>query len=264
LLCDAQRAAFERDGYLVVEGLVDAAEIARVRDIAHRLVAARAGWERGDFLDLVGNDCDDREPAMPQILMPQRYASELGHSGLHAVAERIAAELLGSPLQVEGEHVICKPPRVGPPTPLHQDEAFWSGATEYTSLSIWFPLCDATPDNGCLRFVPGSHHGPVLDHHSFAGDPCNNSIEIDQPERFAPSDVLCRAGGATVHHCRTIHGAYANRSDQPRLAYIFGFGLPARRLANPRPFPWQDGRQLLREERARSAGYEATRMRPEL
>jgi ectoine hydroxylase-related dioxygenase (phytanoyl-CoA dioxygenase family) len=263
-ISEAQRAAFERDGYLVLHDLVDVGEVARVRDIAARLVAARAGWERGDFFDLVGNDSDDRPPAMPQLLMPQRYSPELAHTGLRVAAERIASELLGAPPQAEGEHVICKSRRTSPPTPLHQDEAFWSGATEYRSLSIWFPLLDARPDNGCLRFVPGSHRGPVLDHHIFAGDPTNNSIEVDAPERFAPVDAHCPAGGATVHHCRTIHGAHANRSEHHRLAYIFGFGLPARRLATPRPFPWNEQRRLLREERARSRGYEPTRMRPEL
>ena len=261
---EAQRAAFERDGYLVLSALVEPDEIARVRDIAVRLVAARVGWERGDFFDLVGNDGDDRPPAMPQLLMPQRYAPELAHTGLRTAAQRIAVELLGTACVAEGEHVICKPGRTGPPTPLHQDEAFWSATTEYRSLSIWFPLLDARPDNGCLRFVPGSHLGPVLDHHSFAGDPTNNSIEVDAPEQFAPVDAPCGAGGATVHHCRTVHGAHGNRSMEPRLAYIFGFGLPARRLATARSFPWQDQRRLLREDRARSRGYEPTRMRPEL
>jgi ectoine hydroxylase-related dioxygenase (phytanoyl-CoA dioxygenase family) len=261
---EAQRTAFERDGYLVLDGLVDAAELARVHELTHRLVAARAGWDRGDFFDLVGNDKDDDAPAMPQLLMPQRYAPELARNALRDAAARIAAELLGEPATAEGEHVICKPPRTGPPTPLHQDEAFWSAATEYRSVSIWFPMCDAVPGNGCLRFVPGSHRGPVLDHHSFAGDPTNNSLELAAPERFAPRDAPCRAGGATVHHCRTIHGAYANRSDAPRLAYIFGFGLAARRRAAPRSFPWQDERRLLREDRARSRGHEPTRMRPEL
>jgi hypothetical protein len=263
-LGDAQRAAYERDGYAVLPALVDPGEIARVRDIALRLIAARAGWERGDFFDLVGNDRDDQPPAMPQLLMPQRYAPELAGTQLRSAAQRIASELLGAPVVVEGEHVICKPGPTGPPTPLHQDEAFWSPTTEYRSLSIWFPLLDARPDNGCLRFVPGSHRGPVLDHHSFAGDPTNNSIEIDAPERFAPVDAPCPAGGATVHHCRTIHGAHDNRGEEPRLAYIFGFGLPARQLATPRSFPWQNQRRSLREDRAHSLGHEPTRMRPEL
>lgn len=266
---NAERAAFARDGYLVLDELVDVAELARVHAVVRRLVAERAGWDHGDFFDLVGNDGADASidagaVAMPQLLMPSRYAPELARCGLRDAAERIAAALLGEFPIAEGEHVICKPPHTGPATPLHQDEAFWSAATEYRSLSIWFPLGEATRGNGCLRFVPGSHDGPVLDHHSFAGDPTNNSLELDAPARFEPRDAPCRAGGATVHHCRTIHGAHPNASAEPRFAYIFGFGLPARRRTTAREFPWQHGRALQRDERARRSGHEPTRMRPEL
>ena len=47
------------------------------------------------------------------------------------------------------------------------------------------------------------------------------------------------AGGATVHDGRTVHGAGANLSGQPRRALVFGFGLAPVLLDVPNRYPWQ-------------------------
>jgi ectoine hydroxylase-related dioxygenase (phytanoyl-CoA dioxygenase family) len=254
---------YEEHGYLVLRDVVPHEEVRRVRAIMETLVARRAGEERGDFLDLAGSD-DGTEPALPQILMPQSYAPELAAGALRTAAEAVARQLLGEDVVPEGEHSIIKPPFDGAPTPMHQDEAFWSGRVDYRSLSIWFPLQDVDEENGCMSFVPGSHRLGVLPHHSQDGDVTRNGLEIDGTEQFSPVVMPLRAGDATVHHCRTIHVAGPNRTATPRYAYIYGFGLPARPAAEPRDFPWLEEKRLAREERARAAGFELTRMRPEL
>jgi hypothetical protein len=262
-LTDSDMQRFADDGYVAIRGATTVDEVERVRAIVESLVERRAGIARGDYLDLVGDDRTE-VARVPQILMPARYASELADAPLRAHAERIARALLGGPVVYEGEHLITKPPSCAPDTPLHQDEAFWGENTEYHSLSIWFPLQDADEDNGCLRFVPGSHRLDVVPHRSIGGDRANNGLEVVDAERFRPVSLPLRRGDASVHHCRTIHGSGPNRSDRPRHAYIFGFGLPARAREQPREFGWLRDRVLVREARARQAGYEPTRMRPEL
>ena len=254
---------FHTDGYLSIKGLVPAQDVQRARAIAAALVEQRVGSERGDYLDLVG---DDRAEAarVPQILMPARYAPELANSPLRAAAERIAQDLLAGPVMYEGEHIIAKPSPPGDEVPLHQDEAFWGENTEYDSISIWFPLQDTDERNGCLRFVPGSHRGEVVPHRSIGGDRSNNGLEIVAPEQARTVSAPLGCGDATVHHCRTIHGSGPNHSGDVRYAYIFGFGRPARVRAQPRQFAWLHGRTLARETRVLEAGHELTRMRPEL
>jgi ectoine hydroxylase-related dioxygenase (phytanoyl-CoA dioxygenase family) len=264
LLTEEDKRFFESSGYLVIRNATPVEEVERVRGIVASLVERRAGDERGDFLDLVGSDRPGEEARLPQILMPIRYAPEIANGRLREDAERIARELLGGPVIYEGEHIITKPPQISPETPLHQDEAHWGERTDYNSLSIWFPLQDTHEENGCLRFVPGSHKLDVQPHRSVGGDPRINGLELAEPQRFQPISEPLLAGGATVHHCRTIHGACSNRSPRPRYAYIMGFGLQARPRAEPRDFYWLKEKQLLREERARQGGYELTRMRPEL
>jgi ectoine hydroxylase-related dioxygenase (phytanoyl-CoA dioxygenase family) len=114
------------------------------------------------------------------------------------------------------------------------------------------PLQPATVENGCMQFVPGSHREGVQPHHNINNDPRVHGLEIDQ---FDPNQaVACPipAGGVTIHHCRTIHYAGPNQTDQPRRAYILIFAVPPVELEAPRDFYWQNW-QTARQERARQS-----------
>jgi hypothetical protein len=257
-----QKSFYAENGFLSVESVTSVQEVRRVRSIIERLMVERAGVGRGDRLDVVGDDDPAAEEKSPQLLMPCNYAREL-IGRLHEDARQLARQLLGDDLVSEGEHVIMKPP-CGPGTPLHQDEAFWSPQTDYCSLSIWFPLADVREESGCMMFVPGSHKHGIVPHRSINGDRRNNGIEVCEGDSFSTVPIPLMAGAATIHHCRTIHGATPNRSSQPRYAYILGFGLPHERSSDVRNFYWQEGRELRREILAQAGGYELTRMHPEL
>jgi len=263
-LRDDQRTAYRENGYLILDSCVSADEIGRVKGIVERLFQIRAGRHNGDFLDLAGTDDDSEEATLPQILMPVKYSPELAECALREAALRIARDLLGDFVHCEGEHAIMKPRLGGAETPFHQDEAFWSDLTEYDSLSVWFPLQDVAEDNGCMRFVTRSHLLGVLPHRSVYGDIRRNGLEIQDSTEFSWVSASLKVGGATVHHCRTVHGAGPNRTEHDRFAYIFGFGLPARRATVGRDFYWLREKQLQREERARREGFALTKMRPEL
>jgi ectoine hydroxylase-related dioxygenase (phytanoyl-CoA dioxygenase family) len=119
------------------------------------------------------------------------------------------------------------------------------------------PLQQATVENGCMQFIPGSHKLEVLPHHSIGHDPRVHGLEVDDvPEVDEERAVACPLppGGATFHASRTLHYAGANKSDQPRRAYILGFGAPAKQRDEPRRFPWQEEKQTARQQRAGKAG----------
>src|SRR3569833_2700619 len=63
------------------------------------------------------------------------------------------------------DHAIYKLPRNKASTAWHQDEAYSGRAIPLRSVHFWIPLQDATIDNGCMWFIPGSNHGGVLPHH---------------------------------------------------------------------------------------------------
>ena len=51
---------------------------------------------------------------------------------------------------------------------------------DYNSISIWIPLQDATVENGCMWFIPGSHTQEVVPHHTINHDPRVHGLEMDQ------------------------------------------------------------------------------------
>lgn len=236
-LSDAQVAAFHRDGFLAIEQLTTADEIAAMREVYDRLFGRRDGFDKGDHLELSELDDEGRE-TLPQILSPDKYAPELASTLARRNALALARQLLGPEAEHSGDHAIMKPPGLGAPTPWHQDEAYWNPAVLHTALSIWMPLQEATVENGCMHFVPGSHVRDVVPHHLASADA--HALEVDSSELVA-DEVACPipAGGATIHHCRTVHYAGPNVSTTPRRAYIMGFHGQHRPLPVARDFSWQ-------------------------
>lgn len=166
----------------------------------------------------------------------------------------IAKQLFGEEAAMGIGHAIFKPAGTGAPTPWHQDEAYWDPAQQYQNASIWMPLQEATIENGCLWFMPGSHEWPVLEHRPIGGNVKIHGLEMIDTD-FSKDAVACPlpAGGITIHRNRTAHYAGANTSEIPRRALILGTGLPSKPYPGARAFPWNEIKQTAREERARQA-----------
>jgi ectoine hydroxylase-related dioxygenase (phytanoyl-CoA dioxygenase family) len=252
-LSNDQIRFYHENGFLAVtEPLTTPDEIARLVAVYDDLFRRRVGRETGDQFDLAGTDEEGKEEALPQILGPSRYAPELTQGLLFANAQALAKQLLGEEAAFGGDHAIFKPAGRGVATPWHQDEAYWDPGLKYNSLSIWIPLQEATVENGCMQFVPGSHKWEVQPHHSIGHDPRIHGLEIDMEVESATA-VPCPLppGGATFHDSRTLHYTGANTTDVPRRAYILGFGTAATKLDEERDFYWNRIKQTAREERAR-------------
>jgi ectoine hydroxylase-related dioxygenase (phytanoyl-CoA dioxygenase family) len=252
VLTQEQIDSYQREGYLVLPSITTADELLRLRGIYDRLFAERAGRAEGNQFDLAGADEEDKEATLPQILGPSRYAPELNDFLFKRNAKAIAVQLLGGECTV-GEHAILKPPRYGAATPWHQDEAYWSPDLEYNSLSIWMPLQDVTVESGCMQFVPRSHSQGVLPHHPISNDPRIHGLEVDHLDTDQVVACPIPAGGVTIHHCRTLHYAGPNLSDEPRRAYIQVFGLPTKKSVEGRDFYWQQMQHTARMERRKAS-----------
>jgi hypothetical protein len=218
------------------------------------MFAERSGRESGDQFDLAGSDEEGKEAALPQILNPAKYAPELTEGKYLNTIREIAKQLFGPEAEAGIAHAIFKPAGMGAPTPWHQDEAYWDPSQQYQNASIWMPLQEATIENGCLWFVPGSHEWPVLEHRPIGGDVRVHGLEIVDLD-VTKSAVACPlpAGGITIHRNRTAHYAGPNTSSIPRRALILGTGCPNHVYPGERSFPWNEIKQTARDARARTA-----------
>lgn len=270
------RADYERDGFAVIPGLIDAAALAALRLTYDRLFDSQAGWGSGDFFDMLsvedakvaGEAAVGTAPGalrLPQLAWPSRYAPELASAPLRQAAEAIGKDLLGPNAELVWEFAIMKPARVGAPTPWHQDEASFTLGTPYrTAVSIWIPLQDTDATNGCMLYVPGSHRDALLTHESVDGAGRAHALRavgVD-PTRGVP--VPLRAGDAVLHHSRTLHAAGPNISDAPRRALTLEFAVKSNSDMMRRDFPWNHGKRTAHAERAARATPVVQRLRQSL
>lgn len=250
-----QVLSFHLNGYLsITEPITDEAELAWMRDVYDRIFSQRAGRDVGDQFDLAGSDEEGKAAALPQILNPAKYAPELKEGKYLQTLEAIAQQLFGPEAGVGIAHAIFKPAGIGAATPWHQDEAYWDPAWQYQNASIWMPLQEATVENGCLWFMPGSHEWPVVEHRPIGGDVRVHGLEL-LDLGLVKHGVPCPlpAGGVTIHRNRTAHYAGPNTSDVPRRALILGTGRPNTPYPGQREFPWNEVKHTAREERAKAA-----------
>ncbi len=256
-LTDEQIAFFQQEGYLAIDALTTPEDVAELRVIYDRIFEQRAGRDEGNQFDLAGTDEEGRKAALPQILNPAKYAPELLESVLIRNATAAAKQLLGDEAVCRFAHAIYKPPRTGAETPWHQDAAYWSPEWIHKSISIWVPLQPATPENGCMEFVPGSQRQDVVPHQSINNDPRVHGLELTPEElaKLGENIVACPLppGGATFHGGYMLHHAGANRSDIPRRALILSAGAPGEKRNPPRRFPWMEEKKTARMERAAAA-----------
>jgi len=120
---------------------------------------------------------------------------------------------------------IYKNPGVGGEVKSHQD-ATYLYTEPPSAVGFWLALDDATPFNGCLQFIRGSHKNGV--HRRYVRNPDDKSEELlvyDRPAPIYPMSNFIAApvkkGSLVLIHSLVVHRSENNRSDESRHAYTF-------------------------------------------
>ena len=237
---DEQVAFFQKNGFLSIERITTDEEVEWLKGIYDKLFGERVGEDKGDYFDLAGQGHKDGRDVLPQVLGPERTFPELRETIYWRNARAIASRLLSTADDKlsAGGHMILKPPHYGAETPWHQDEAYWPEEVIAHGLSAWMPLDKATIDSGCLHFVPGSHRDDIHHHEHIGYDPSVHGLFTEAANEKPAVACPLNPGGATFHHCRTLHYAGANNTPNPRRAYIIVVNAPPTRLEIPLDKPW--------------------------
>lgn len=193
----------------------------RIDDILHRRV---------DFPDHLMGQTTEKSDAAGQ-LPSLKIVNIFRHDPVFAEMTRsrevssLAHDLMAAPVRIWEDQIIFKPPfDEDAVLGWHQDYTFWDHVGPPELGTCWIALDDATVDNGCMHVIPGSHRWPMTY--------TREDLDVNDPhwlmtQQGIPSDadltpVPCpvKAGHCHFHHCRTFHGSYGNRSDNPRRSYI--------------------------------------------
>lgn len=137
-------------------------------------------------------------------------------------------QLIGPDVILWGSQVFCKPARTGREVPWHQDGQYWP-IRPLATCSAWIALDDVDAENGCMRFIPGSHRSGSIYAHRVsdrAGIVLNQEIEPSQFDEGEARDDCLRAGEFSLHDVFLIHGSRANRSPRRRAGFVIRY-MPA-------------------------------------
>jgi ectoine hydroxylase-related dioxygenase (phytanoyl-CoA dioxygenase family) len=221
MIADRDVAFYRKHGYVVVPDVLDRSTLERARvQMAAILDAARGVTDHTDVYDLEpGHRPDD--PRVRRIKTPHRlHVFDRLFRDPRVVT--VVQQLLGPGVRLHGSKINIKAPRYGSPVEWHQDWAFYPHTNDDV-LAVGVMLDDCTLDNGPLLVVPGSHTGPIYDHHAggyFCGaiDPHTIEAEI---RRAVP--LVSSAGSMSLHHVRLLHGSAQNVSDLPRAFLLYEY-----------------------------------------
>jgi ectoine hydroxylase-related dioxygenase (phytanoyl-CoA dioxygenase family) len=211
----AERAAFDRDGYLIVPGLLDQPTV-----------------------DSLVGQLDNLEAEMEELLTSQKderiYIAEAGaitftvHAVLRSPAARALAkhpslvgrchDLLGGDVNLYWDQAVYKKPEKPRRFPWHQDTGYTYVEPQHY-LTFWIALTSTTVRNGCPWLLPGAHRAGTLLHHWV--DPIGWECLAANPADAAPAELP--AGGAVVFSSLTPHFTGPNLTDSVRKAYIVQF-----------------------------------------
>ncbi len=220
ILTPEQIDLFNRQGYLVVEQLIDHEETEAYRKIYNAFLQGEidAGANRSDLGIGLGDNKSVEN--ITQIMWPSDFVPGILDKAYHQRALGIARQLQGDDMSMDFDMLIDKAPHTNTPTPWHQDAAYWINMPDKRAVSCWLALDDATIDNGCMWYVPGSHLLPLRPHTSAGGKGGALRCEASESEGIG---IGIAAGSCILHHGQTLHYSRGNSTGSHRRAYIINF-----------------------------------------
>jgi len=216
VLTDAQRTAYERDGFCAIEGLISEQWLERLRAVTAEFVdKSRSLTQSNAVMDLEPTHSAE-QPRLRRLTSPADLHETFWEFVSESVIVDVALDLIGPDLKYHHGKLNFKAPRGGEEVKWHQDIQFWPH-TNYGPLTIGVFLEDVEADIGNVGFVPGSHLGELFD--QYDGDRWVGHLSDDSLARLDVSSAVFPSGPAgtvTVHNCRTVHGSAPNLSARHR------------------------------------------------
>jgi len=239
---DVQR--YGRDGFIVVPNVLSVEEVAGLRSATDELVEQSRTVESDNEIFDLEPDHSAAQPRVRRIKTPdkwdERFAAVLRHTGIIACLK----SLWGPNIRFDTAKLNMKAAGFGASVEGHQDWAFYPHTNDDLA-AVGVMIDDMLEENGPLMVIPGSHKGPIYDHHAdgrFCGaiDPTKIDLAFSDA---AP--CTGKAGSISIHHARAIHGSAPNTSSRSRRLFLLQFrAADAWPLVNP-PASWESWSALM-------------------
>lgn len=223
IITSTQVEFYQENGYLIIEDFLSNNELEKWRDGITEALKERKGQKIPGKEGRIGEDDGINEDAeyfgkvFDQMINLWQTNQQMKELMCDPKIGEMAAQLAGvDGIRIWHDQVLIKKPWANP-TSWHLDTPFWS-FSDRRALSIWVALDDATLENGCLFFIPGSHKETGFENPGIGKN--MDSIFSFYPAFNGAKSVAApmKAGSCSFHNGLTIHGAHANMTAGIRRA----------------------------------------------
>jgi ectoine hydroxylase-related dioxygenase (phytanoyl-CoA dioxygenase family) len=226
---------FRRDGFVVVEDLLDADERRRYGQAVDEAVTTRT---RGDTRNLTQKT--RYEQSFQQCLNLWEDFPEVRPLTFHPRIAETAAQLLGvDTLRVWHDQALYKEAG-GRVTDPHQDQPYWP-LEQAQTITAWMPFDGSSRANGCMGYLAGSHR---IGLRTFADIFRGTGYDLDTIPELRGREttwVEVPPGAVAFHHGLTVHRALPNESDRTRRVHtVIYFADGCTRVTRTHPHPSVD------------------------
>jgi hypothetical protein len=215
ILNAAQRADFERDGYVLARGLFDAGETQLLREAMEKDPAIAAH---------VYNRHDATGAATRMVTWNHPGDSVYGMAARSTRMVDTMEDLLGGEVYHYHSKLTAKEPHDGGAWEWHQDYGYWynNGCLFPLMASCMIALDRTTRANGCLQVLRGSHLMGRIDHGLLEGQQVGADLSRVEEARARLETVYAEMdpGDGLFFHCNTLHRSDQNRSPDRRWTLI--------------------------------------------
>ena len=238
-LTKEQIESYRSSGFLVIENLLSEEELEHWRKTVTMAVKERAGIKipgkdiRIGEADGINEDADYFGKVFDQLLNLWQTDEGVKKLMLDERLGNMAAQLAGvDGIRIWHDQALIKRPWANP-TSWHLDTPFWS-FSDRNAISIWVALDNATLENGCLFFIPGSHKQTNFDKITIGRNMDGIFDVYPQLKNTMPVAAPMKAGSCSFHNGLTVHGANANMTSGFRRAMTCAY-MPDGNVFNGEP-----------------------------
>ena len=208
---------YQNDGFLHVPGFLSPDEVATLKkEVLETVTGMGKRKVAGDAADL-GEESDYYSKVFTQRLNLWKINDTIKSFMLNPKLGEMLAKLSGNQgIRVWHDQALIKEP-YGNPTSWHLDNPYWSFSSR-TAISVWIALEDATPFNGCMCFVPGTHKLAEFTNADIGQNMGDLFKVYPKMGEIDPVPVPMKAGDCSFHNGLVAHGAGANMTRGRRVA----------------------------------------------
>jgi phytanoyl-CoA hydroxylase len=226
-LTPEQAAFFDENSFLRLKQVFTPTEVAELSreldEVIHTFCVPTRGWEGPWRKHYLKGDAEFKAQLVAIHELPL-YSAAWARAVLNERLVSAVSDLIGPAVELHHVTLHAKAPEFGAPFPMHQDHPFYAHETG-AYLDALVHVDAATEENGCLKFLRGSHKLGALEH-------VRDGAPHLPPEQYRLADAVscpAEAGDVILFSIHTIHGSDLNRTPQWRRLVRLGYRNPCNR-----------------------------------